>query len=912
VPGKGPEQAIPCLAMTTAQATFPDPIAEALRRPHGARFRKVALQVNPFAYLVRHKKATAYTSEQEYDDAIVAACLEQQIEAIAITDHYRVLESKGLDAAAREAGITAYRGFEAVSKEGVHLLCLFDPERPFEEIDRIIGECGVPHEETDSPVGRLDVGEMLEQAKRWDVVFVAAHATSPTGGLLRQLKGQARVRVWRSPDLQAIAIPGAIDELEADMRGIVEGQNDYKREHPIAVLNAGDVCAPECFAQAGSWSWIKMAEMTIDGLRQAVLDPDSRVRLASGPLPEEHSELVALAWEGGFLSGQRIHFNENLNVLIGGRGAGKSTIVESLRYVLGLEPLGADARRLHDGIVRNVLQNGTKVSLLACTRRPGESRHVIERTVPNPPVVRDHTGDVLDVQPAEIMRGTEILGQHEISELTKSEEQLTRLLDRFVERDGALERRKLTVQRDLVRVRGQLVEAEQDLVSLTERLDALPGLEHTLKRYRAAGVEERLREQSELVREERVLDTAVERVSEATETMDQFERDLLLDRAFLSERALEDLPARELLARLEPSFASFNDSAASMIRALRGKLAAVEQAIADVRAPWTAREREVTAAYEQILRDLQKERVDGEEFIGLRRSIEELRPLRDRRELVRRSIDELRQRRRNLLAEWEDIRSKEFQALDRAAKQVSRALKLRIRVTPSYSGNREPLAALLKSRIGGRLSEAIEALTSEPQLSVQQLADAAREGADALAKRYGLPPAQAERIAGASEQALMEIEELDLTPTTRIELNVAEDGEAAQWQPLNDLSTGQKATAVLLLLLHKSSAPLVIDQPEDDLDNRFISEGVVPRMREEKRSRQFVFSTHNANIPVLGDAELILGLRPRGEGGGERGHSEIPDEYVGSIDSEPVRELVETLLEGGREAFEMRRRKYGF
>jgi len=157
----------------------------------------------------------------------------------------------------------------------------------------------------------------------------------------------------------------------------------------------------------------------------------------------------------------------------------------------------------------------------------------------------------------------------------------------------------------------------------------------------------------------------------------------------------------------------------------------------------------------------------------------------------------------------------------------------------------------------------------------------------------------------------MELEELDLSPTTQIELNVAPEGERAQWRPLDDLSTGQKATAVLLLLLHDSSAPLVVDQPEDDLDNRFITEGVVPRMREEKRRRQFVFSTHNANIPVLGDAELILGLRASGEGG-DRGHAEIPVEHVGSFDSEAGRDLVEEILEGGREAFEMRRRKYGF
>jgi len=81
-------------------------------------------------------------------------------------------------------------------------------------------------------------------------------------------------------------------------------------------------------------------------------------------------------------------------------------------------------------------------------------------------------------------------------------------------------------------------------------------------------------------------------------------------------------------------------------------------------------------------------------------------------------------------------------------------------------------------------------------------------------------------------------------------------------------------------------------------------------MRQEKGRRQFIFSTHNANIPVLGDAELILGLTASGEG--REGHAKIPPEHMGSIDSKPVRELVEEILEGGKDAFEMRRSKYGF
>lgn len=897
--------------MATAESTLPELLAEARRGPRGARFYRVALQVNPFDYLARHRKPAEFGTEADYNAAIVAACLEHEVEAIAVTDHFRISSSEGLASAARAAGIVVFPGFEAVSKEGAHFLCLFDPARPHRQIERIIGDCGIHDDHTDSPVGKLDAAELLDAARDWGAVLVAAHATSQHGGLLRTLSGQPLVRVWRSPNLHAIAIPGPVDGLELSDRAIVLCEGEYARAHPIAVLNARDVCSPKDVGGAGAWSWIKMTEVTIDGLRQAVLDPPSRVRLPSDPVPDDHTELVAMAWEGRFLDGVKIHFSENLNVLIGGRGAGKSTIVESLRYVLGLEPLGDEARRLHEGIVRNVLQSGTRISLLACTRRPGESWYVIQRTVPNPPVVKDGNGEVVDVQPLEILRGVEIFGQHEISELTNNEERLTRLLDRFVEQDDSLERRKASTGRDLARTRRQLVDAHNDLEGVSERLEALPALEDTLGRYRAAGFGERLSEQSLLVREERVLMTADERRAEVHETLDAFERELTVDLAFVSERSLEGLPAKEMLASLRESLTAFNESLAGAAGSLRSGAAELERAIANVRSEWSAREREVTAAYEKILRDLQKERVDGDEFIRLRRRIEELQPMREREQSVRRSIDGLQQRRRNLLAEWEDLRTREFQRLERAARRVSKALEQRVRVNPRISGDRTSLVALLKQRIGGRLSETVEVLGTEANLSLRELTATARDGGGALAERYGLAPSQAKRLAEAPPEVLMEIEELDLPPSTQIELNVAADGEPATWQPLSDLSTGQKATAVLLLLLHECSAPLVVDQPEDDLDNRFITEGIVPRLREEKRKRQFVFSTHNANIPVLGDAELILGLRARGEGG-DRGHVEIPGEHVGSIDSEQVRELVEELLEGGREAFETRRRKYGF
>jgi hypothetical protein len=338
-------------------------------------------------------------------------------------------------------------------------------------------------------------------------------------------------------------------------------------------------------------------------------------------------------------------------------------------------------------------------------------------------------------------------------------------------------------------------------------------------------------------------------------------------------------------------------------------LAEADRSVAGVKARWDVKRKVIEDTYEKLLRELQKSKIDGAEFIRLRKQIEELRPLRDKKETLKRDLTAHEAQRRKLLAEWEDTKASEYREIESAARKVSRKLKNRVQVEVTMAGNREPLAKLL-AEVGGNLKAALERLQSMDQLSLLDFAQRCREGKEALMQRYALPAGSAERIAQADIDLFMRIEELDLPATTKIELNTAPDGESPTWQTLEALSTGQKATAVLLLLLLESEAPLIVDQPEDDLDNRFITEGVVPIMRQEKRRRQFLFSTHNANIPVLGDAELILGLVASGEG--KEGHAKIAPEHMGSIDSRPVRELVEEILEGGKDAFEMRRSKYGF
>ncbi len=887
---------------------LPDRMQAALNLPNGARFYRCALQVNPFAYLKTHGKATPFTSEEEYNTAVIESCLNIGIEVIAVTDHYRVAHSAGLVRAARKANLRAFNGFEAVTKDGVHFLCLFDPDKD-DSLERFIGECGIHDSDLPSPTGSKDAIELLEAAKNWGAVCIAAHVAS-NGGLLKKLSGQSRVNVWTHPDLLACALPGPVGDAPDGIRQIIENKDaQHKRDRPIAVLNASDVNGPDDLKRKGASCFIKMSTVSVEAFRQAFLDPDSRIRLHSDPPPGPHAEFLTMTWEGGFLHDTAVHFNENLNVLIGGRGTGKSTIIESIRYVLDLEPIGEEARKSHEDIVRHVLRSGTKIALRVRSHKPSERCYTIERSVPNPPVVKGEAGEILTLSPKDVIPGVEVFGQHEISELTKSPEKLTLLLERFVDRDTADLGRKTQVRLELERSRSRIVDVHSELRHLEEQLAALPRLEETQKRFQQAGLEERLGEKSLLVREERLFANLDERVDQCRALHNELIEGLPIDTVFVSSKTLRALPNAEILCEIEGILGTLNIALTTIGQQFGKSLTEADKAIMELKSRWSERRTAIEENYEKLLRELQQSNIDGAEFIRLREQIERLRPLNDRMERLRRDLEAHEIQRRALLDEWEGIKAAEYRQLETAAKQVSRKLRDLVRVNVRMAGNRNPLKQLLRE-VGGNLAAALERLHGHDQLSLRELAQHCREGKQALCAHYNLPSGAAERIAQADSDLFMRIEELELPAITVIELNTASEGVPANWQSLQALSTGQKATAVLLLLLLESEAPLVVDQPEDDLDNRFITEGVVPIMRREKRRRQFVFSTHNANIPVLGDAELILGLAATGED--EEDQARTARNHMASIDHKPVREMVEEVLEGGKAAFEMRRSKYGF
>ena len=264
----------------------------------------------------------------------------------------------------------------------------------------------------------------------------------------------------------------------------------------------------------------------------------------------------------------------------------------------------------------------------------------------------------------------------------------------------------------------------------------------------------------------------------------------------------------------------------------------------------------------------------------------------------------MEQERRNLLGEISDIRSVRTNEKQSIIKKLNEHLSGKLRITIVPDGLRKPLLDFLKE-LPGVGEKKTDWVNQAENITVLGLVAAIREGKEALMnKKWGLTPGTADILCKMSPELIYELESIDVKDQVKLELNVAHDGK--KFRSLSNLSTGQQCTAILHLLLLKNRDPLIMDQPEDNLDNAFIAERIVEELRTAKIERQFLFATHNANIPVFGDAEWI------GVCSVLEGRANISEELQGSIDIPEIRNQVAKILEGGKKAFLQRKEKYGF
>jgi len=617
--------------------------------------------------------------------------------------------------------------------------------------------------------------------------------------------------------------------------------------------------------------------------------------------------MKSLSVAGGFLDGLEINLAEGLNCLIGHRGTGKTTVLEFVRYALDefqSGEAGQLCRRRVENLVKRNLGDG-RIRLAIETKDGLE--YVVDRTASGEPMVLTADGQPTDIT---INSGgifsADIFSQNEVENIADSPESQLALIDTFVaEEIGTLETAIADVHARLQANAKAIVPAQTTLAKLGDELGTLKSVEDQIEKLSNVGGEnademnlaqshKALRDrEARTVREaDKLINEYVEWVSDADGRFTAGVDGLFAD------EVLEG-PNGEVLQGVQRRMRRAGTELDELFRQAVALLTRAQSDVAEQVQRLQGEHDKQELAFRNLLTRYKEAQGQATERAEWERKRNDLLNKKRQHMDLQAKLKRLQDQRRELIDRLTDLRDKRFQLRRAVAERITEAVSSPVRVRIAQDENRDRYVSLLAEALRhAALQHKQVARKIAGLVAPSELVDfVRREDAKGLQKQAALNDSQAEKVirALADLETLLGIETVDLVDLPRIELHDGDD-----WKDSLSLSTGQKCTTILPILLLESENPLLVDQPEDNLDNRFIYDTVVESLRRVKTSRQLVLITHNPNIPVLGDAAGVFVLTSDGARAGLLNHGDV----------DTCRSEIINLLEGGEEAFAQRRERY--
>jgi hypothetical protein len=595
--------------------------------------------------------------------------------------------------------------------------------------------------------------------------------------------------------------------------------------------------------------------------------------------------------EEGFLDGLDVTLVPGLNVVIGARGTGKTSLIELLRFCLGVGGYTVESAKRSRDHALSVLGPGQ----ITVTLSDGERKVTVSRTS------SDETPRTSDLFLSPI-----VFSQTEIESVGLQAGGRLRLLDGFIddrqnataEEIGATsEVRSLTAEAEALRREiDELGRQVEQIPEIDEELAGLAPAEQQLSKVssEAAEKKKRLDALSGTIASTSVAAASVERYKEA------ISRWAASIRAAVGavprgetwpEGSGDDLLASARL-RVQRAYAQLRNAAEELSLAeteLSGLVAASAKGriIVEEQARHLRKEiDELQTGAGSIIRHGQQLRERKAQLESLRKVLLERK----------KSLEALVKRRDIALDRLDAVRDNRFKLRAATALRLNRAVGPRIRVSVTRAGEFEVFSAAIADVLKGsglRYGDLSVALAEH--ITPRELLEAAdNNDVELLEDAVGISKDRAAR-------ALAHFREIDLgaIATIPVEDTVAfELLDGSDYKDISALSTGQRCTVVLPLVLQHIERMLIVDQPEDHIDNAFIVDTLIQSVLSRDPKGQIVFSTHNANIPVLGDADWVIQLGSNGR----RGFVVI----AAPLEHQSVVSSITTIMEGGAEAFERR------
>ena len=875
-----------------------------------------------------------------------------EVDCVSVTDHNTGQWIDRLKAALEELEpsthpdyreLHLFPGMEISVNGGIHLLAILDPSKTSSDVDALRGAVGYRR----SP-GRSDSVTTKSFVDVVDAVVSSGGIAIPA-----HVDGEKGLFEWSGPQLESALECKGVFAMELLNRDFQKPQMyAEKRLDWTEVLGSDDHHPPGNPIQPrpnSRFTWVKMGSPNIEGLRLALLDGQLSVRRSdetdSDPMgndPNRHVDSVIETIEisKGRYIGRANPFIQTLNpwfnAIIGGRGTGKSTLVEFLRIALRR---GGD---LPDGLKQELEKYGrvytnrdeegllTEDAEIKIVYRKNGSRFRIQWNPASDlePIEQEVDGRWRPAEGQVQQRfPVQIYSQKEVFQLAGTPLALLKIIDKAPEVDRhswtqereALENRFLSLRAKVREIAAGFAESSR----LRGQLD---DVKRKLKVFEQSGYREILRSFQKRSRQQRDVDIWEQSWADAGQRLREAVVEIVPD--------LLDGTSLDSDSKADDELKSHAAEVRNGLDNIRKAVEALASEADEVLVQWRNRrseslwKREVDAAaraYGELRDNLARERAGDPaaygELVQIRQAVEQqLRDLQARR--VR--IDALKSLASACLQNLKEIRRKLTKSRRRFLDAVLHGNRyVQIQVVPY--GARETVEDELRrilqipdgrfkrdigsSDDGGLLGEiykvssnpyAVERGLANVKAWLKTVASGHYRNLSAAKRPFTLADRRfAAHMARLPPEAM---DRLDLWfPEDSLEVRYSAAGDGRRFRSIREGSPGQKTAALLAFLLSYGEEPLILDQPEDDLDNHLIYGLIVTQLREVKRRRQAIVVTHNANIVVNGDAELVLALDTRA--------GETHKECDGSLQERRVRETICTIMEGGRKAFEHRYRR---